>query len=109
MWSMRRRRGHLRIRAALGSRFLFWRLLPLDLHCVDFGGTEDVGTKDHPLAVGAKCDVRLEMIVVLRQIDQLFRLESAVFGSKQIDPLTISGSSHAVWAAAIARKQFSIR
>src|SRR5215831_14777522 len=46
---------------------------------------------------------------MLCQIDQFFRFETPVFGSKEIDPLPVSWSSHAGWSPAIASEKLSIR
>ena len=54
-----------------------------------------------PLLVWRERDVRLELVVVLRQIDQPRRFELAVTRLEQIDPLTVARSGDAAGSAAI--------
>src|SRR5215475_8899727 len=80
----------------------------LDLDCVNVRFAKEVGSKNNPFPVRRKGDVRLEAVIVCSQIDKSFSVDGPIFRPEQIDPLSITGSGHALRSSAISGEKFSI-
>src|SRR5207302_4792487 len=78
-----RAEGHLgRSIRGMKGRFMTETCLLLgfqDLDCVNLHRPEHVRAKDNPLAVGRKRRIRLEAVIVLREVDQFLRTQMIAF------------------------------
>src|SRR5437660_1700446 len=79
-----------------------------DLDCVNLHRSEHVRAKDNPLAVGRKRRIRLEAVIVLREVDQFLRTQMIAFRREQVDPLAVSRPGHTVRSATVAGEVFFV-
>src|SRR5688500_6216615 len=56
-----------------------------------------------------KGDVRLQAIIVFREIHQPLRFQLITVGSEKINPLSVAWSRNTVWPTTITGEHFSIR